>query len=114
MTSMGRDIGYLMSEEPIFVMDGGDIKLGTGKLEMDVVGCRHCGAVIRVFLKDYPGAAEPKRRCVHCDGPICKYCFENLLGSKGNCFPIAGQIAFKVQHGVWPHEMGILDFRAVR
>ena len=114
MPNMGRDRGYLLSHEPVIQLPNGEYELGHGKFECDIVGCRHCGAVIRIVLSGINASLETKYRCVYCDGPICRHCAEELLGSKGNCFPIVAQAEFKLKNGVWPHQIGVLDFRATR
>ena len=106
-----RSGGYMTVQEPVITLPNGLFQMTHGKLECDIVGCKHCGSVIKVVLKGVNASLETNYRCVYCDGPICRYCAENLQGSKGKCFPIMAQAEFKQKHGVWPHEMGVLDFR---
>ncbi|MCH8285910.1 hypothetical protein IIB79_05200, partial [candidate division KSB1 bacterium] len=83
--------GYMLAYEPVIELPNGEYELGHGKLEMDLVGCRHCGAIIKIVLHGVNASLETDYRCAYCDGPMCKYCAENLQGAKGKCFPIMAQ-----------------------
>ena len=102
--------GYGRIEEPVVEVARGEFRLTRGKLEFQVIACRHCHAVIQCH--DHPDAIViPKYRCNYCDGPICKYCAENLDGARGMCFPWDAQVEYKRKYGVYPHQVGVLDFR---
>jgi hypothetical protein len=104
-----RDIGYMCAEEPVIVLPNGQFQLGHGKVELDVMGCRHCGAVIQVHIRGMPG--HTRFVCRSCDAPICRYCATELDGHKGACFPIAAQVEYKLKHGDWPERHGLRDYR---
>jgi len=104
-------MGSYLAHEPVITLPNGLFEMTRGKFECDVVGCRHCGAIIKILLSGVNASPETKYTCMKCNGPICKYCAENLKGASGNCFPILAQAEFKMKYGCYPHEMGILDFR---
>jgi hypothetical protein len=99
----------MMTENPLIVLPNGDFAFEHGKMELEVMGCRHCGAVIQVHLAGLPGHSNYV--CRSCDAPICRYCAEQLNGANGDCFPAAAQIEYKLKFGQWPERHGLTDYR---
>ena len=81
----------------------------TGKHEFDTVACRHCGAVIKIVLKGVTRAYETQYRCQRCDGPICRYCGEQL-GAK--CSPVKAKIENALKGRRW-NEIVEYNYRSV-
>lgn len=101
-------MGYLIIDHR-----GGTNPDGTkGELqELDTVGCKHCGAVIRIVLKGVASAYETPFKCTRCRGPICKACAHNMEVT-GLCNPLKARLdhAVKVGHWdeAWQHRYNIL------
>ena len=105
--------GLRIWEEPVIALPNGDWKFISGRHKFDVIGCRHCGATILVVLRGLNARLTTKYRCQSCDGPICRFCAENLQGANGACFPIKAKVEFKIRVGRWPEELGVFDYRRV-
>lgn len=110
MSSSLADRGYMLVQEPIHPVTG-QVWNGPHKLEFDIVGCKHCGAVIKIVLRGVNAALTTRFRCQKCHGPICRYCATVLGGAKGNCLPQAAQVNYALKTGRRPQRDGILDYR---
>ena len=109
------DKGELTIVEPLDPLTGKLWVHGPSKQIFDVIGCKHCGAAIKIVRVGINKASDTKYRCSKCHGPMCRYCAEELGGANGHCMPQAAQVDYAqrtLTHR--PLYEGILDYRDPR